>query len=114
MVSFGGRITTSRSDEATAAAICTLSIVYIFTHHQFVSDPYTYTYERERGMWNAGGEWNYGEREGATHRAFRVAVYQPAGPDVLVLVAGEDDQQGLAAANEAVRGAGRVDRCSVH
>ena len=55
-----------------------------------------------------------GKREGATHRACRVAVYQPAGPDVLVLVAGEEDQQGLAADNEAGRGAGRVDRCSVH
>ena len=60
------------------------------------------------------GGWNYGEREGATHRAFRVAVYQPAGSDVLVLVAGEEDQQGLATTNEAVGGAGRVDRCSVH
>ena len=54
------------------------------------------------------------DREGATHRAFGVAVYQPAGPDVLILVAGEEDQQGIATANEAVRGAGRVDRCSVH
>ena len=41
-------------------------------------------------------------------------MHLPAGSDVLVLVACEDDQQGLAAANEAGRGAGRVDRCSVH
>ena len=55
VVSFGGRTTTSRSDEAMAAAICTPCMVYIFTHHQFVSGPCTYTYERERGMWSAGG-----------------------------------------------------------